>query len=86
MEELIEEIQEAKIEFKEEDWGSISKEAKDLVKNLLAKDFNKRYSPFQALAHPWIVNVSLIISHEYLINHYYYCRMEKFQQSLFQIH
>lgn len=61
MDDIIEEIKLAKIEFKEEDWETISLEARDLVKNLLAKDPNVRYSPFQALTHPWVVNVNLLL-------------------------
>jgi len=62
MDDIIEEIKLAKIEFKEDDWESISDDAKDLVKNLLAKDPNKRFSPFQALTHPWVVNQGNISS------------------------
>lgn len=60
MDDIVEEIKLAKIDFKDDDWETISEEAKDLVKNLLAKDPNARYSPFQALTHPWVVNVRII--------------------------
>jgi len=36
------------------EWGEISAEAKDLVKNLLVKDFKDRYSAIQALNHNWL--------------------------------
>lgn len=38
MHEVISKIEQAKISFEEESWNGISKEAKDLVKQLLEKD------------------------------------------------
>ncbi|XP_019420104.1 PREDICTED: CDPK-related kinase 3-like [Lupinus angustifolius] len=35
-------------------WPSVSPEAKDFVKRLLNKDYRKRMSAAQALAHPWL--------------------------------
>eukprot|EP00826_Nyctotherus_ovalis_P030290 TRINITY_DN2412_c0_g2_i2.p1 TRINITY_DN2412_c0_g2~~TRINITY_DN2412_c0_g2_i2.p1 ORF type:complete len:356 (+),score=110.69 TRINITY_DN2412_c0_g2_i2:374-1441(+) len=35
-------------------WEAISKPAKDLIKNMLVVDPNKRYSALEALNHPWI--------------------------------
>ncbi|KAE9598052.1 hypothetical protein Lal_00003938 [Lupinus albus] len=35
-------------------WPSLSPEAKDFVKRLLNKDYRKRMSAAQALAHPWL--------------------------------
>mmetsp|Transcript_73386 Transcript_73386/g.85261 ORF Transcript_73386/g.85261 Transcript_73386/m.85261 type:complete len:382 (-) Transcript_73386:236-1381(-) len=54
VEDLIEEIKNFKLDFKDKCWESISEEAKDLLYKLLQKDFNKRITPFDALNHPWI--------------------------------
>jgi len=35
-------------------WDSISKSVKELIKNMIMVDTNKRYSALQALKHPWI--------------------------------
>ncbi|KAJ7951364.1 CDPK-related kinase [Quillaja saponaria] len=37
-------------------WPSVSAEAKDFVKRLLNKDYRKRMTAVQALAHPWLRN------------------------------
>ena len=44
-----------KVDFNDEEWDNISSDAKDLIKKLLIKDTNKRYSAKKALNHPWIV-------------------------------
>ena len=44
-----------KYNFDDEKWDIISNDAKDLIKNLLIKDPDKRYSAEKALNHPWIV-------------------------------
>ncbi|KAL2630669.1 hypothetical protein R1flu_015355 [Riccia fluitans] len=48
----------AVLQFDEEPWPSISAEAKDFLKHLLHKDPRKRSTAAQALAHPWIENIS----------------------------
>ena len=53
--EIYEEIKRCKIEFNDEEWDTISQDAKDLIKKILIKDINKRYSAKEALCHPWIV-------------------------------
>ena len=53
-EEIYQSIKEGKYNFDDEQWDEISSDAKDLIKNLLIKDINKRYSAKQALSHPWI--------------------------------
>ena len=53
-EEIYQSIKKAKYNFNDEIWDEISNEAKDLIKNLLNKDINNRYSAKQALNHPWI--------------------------------
>ena len=53
-EEIYQSIKEGKYNFNDEKWDEISSDAKDLIKNLLIKDINKRYSAKNALSHPWI--------------------------------
>jgi calcium-dependent protein kinase len=53
-EEIYQAVKEGKYNFDDEKWDEISGEAKDLIKNLLIKDMNKRYSAKKALSHPWI--------------------------------
>ncbi|XP_019432877.1 PREDICTED: CDPK-related kinase 3-like [Lupinus angustifolius] len=48
-------------------WQTVSPEAKDFVKRLLNKDYRKRMSAAQALAHPWLRNDSLPIPLDILI-------------------
>ena len=52
-EEIYQSIKKAKFNFDDEIWDGISSEAKDLIKNLLKKDINERYSAKEALRHPW---------------------------------
>jgi serine/threonine protein kinase len=51
---LFSRIQTGKYVFPEEDWGCISRDAKDLIKHLLVKDVRLRYSVDDVLGHPWI--------------------------------
>ena len=60
-EEIYEKIRNCKINFNDEEWDNISHDAKDLIKKLLIKDINKRYSSREALAHPWIVKNKNIV-------------------------
>ena len=53
-EELIEANRKADLEFPEEEWSSVSKEAISLVKSMMTVDPDKRLSTDQVLAHPWI--------------------------------
>jgi len=55
--ELIAIIQEGKFEFHSNPWDNISQQAKDLINFLLNVNPKTRYSPFEALMHPWISNV-----------------------------
>lgn len=57
VQDLIEKIKKAEYEFHSDIWDNISPQAKDLIKCLLNVDVKKRYSPFQALTHPWIETV-----------------------------
>lgn len=56
---MIENIKQAKVSFEDEIWKTISKDAKSLIRKLLKKDINLRYTSSEALLHPWIANVDL---------------------------
>ena len=45
------------LDFPDEEWKSVSKEAKDLIKHMLC-DESKRYSAEEVLRHPWLVKMS----------------------------
>lgn len=47
-------IQDGEYSFPEAEWSEISEEAVDLVKHLLVRDPQKRYTANQVLDHPWI--------------------------------
>lgn len=64
---LIELIKQGEVSFQESAWEKVSAEAKDLVSHLLQKNYKERYSPSQALAHPWIQNVTALFN-SYLIS------------------
>jgi calcium-dependent protein kinase len=51
---LFEKIKQCKYEFDDTNWSNISKEAKDLVSNILKADPDARYNCDQMLAHPWM--------------------------------
>jgi serine/threonine protein kinase len=51
---LFDRIRRAEYSFDEEYWGSITKQAKDLIKGLLTIDPAKRLTADQALTHPWV--------------------------------
>jgi MAP kinase interacting serine/threonine kinase len=51
---LFESIREGRFSFPENDWNSISEEAKDLIRGLLVKEAPKRLSAEAVLKHPWI--------------------------------
>ena len=54
-EEIYQSVKEGKYNFDNEKWDEISNDAKDLIKNLLIIDINKRFSAKKALSHPWII-------------------------------
>lgn len=51
--EIIAKIQKGKFSFPKEEWSSISKEAKDLIKLMLNKNPKKRPSARELLQHSW---------------------------------
>ena len=62
VQDLIELIKEGKYEFHKDQWEHISEQAKDLVKHCLDVNPKTRYTPFDALMHPWIANVTFSFS------------------------
>ena len=44
--------------FNDKIWENVSQEAKNLVKSMMTKDFNKRVSCREALQSPWFTNAS----------------------------
>jgi len=51
---LFRKITRADYQFHPDYWGSVSDEAKDLIRGLLTLDMNKRITVDQALRHPWL--------------------------------
>jgi len=51
---LFKKIMDVKYDFDDSVWDDISDTAKDLIRNLLVKDPNKRYNARQCLEHAWI--------------------------------
>merc|ERR1712078_558989 len=51
---LFRKIRKGQYEFHEEYWGQVSEDAKDLIRNLLVVDPDKRYTSEQALENKWI--------------------------------
>ncbi|XP_015783553.1 MAP kinase-interacting serine/threonine-protein kinase 1 [Tetranychus urticae] len=47
-------IQDGAYDFPYRDWGCVSDEAKDLIRHLLVKDVNQRYTAEMVLNHPWV--------------------------------
>lgn len=52
--EIIENVVKGEYHFNHEPFLSVSQSAKDLIKKLLVKDIDKRYSASDAFNHPWI--------------------------------
>ncbi|KHN84767.1 Phosphorylase b kinase gamma catalytic chain, liver/testis isoform, partial [Toxocara canis] len=48
-------IQEAKFEFRAEQWAQITYDAKDLINKILVVDVSKRYTAAMCLRHPWML-------------------------------
>jgi serine/threonine protein kinase len=51
---LFRKIVKGEYEFHPEYWGTVSDEAKDLIRGLLTLDMDKRLTVDQAIAHPWV--------------------------------
>jgi calcium-dependent protein kinase len=54
--EIMKAVKIGKYDFPSEEWGSISKEAKELVSNMLKYDPKKRFTAIQCLSHAWFKN------------------------------
>ncbi len=54
---MLDKIRRGAYEFYPEDWTNISKQAKNLIKNLLKVDPDSRYNASKALQHEWIVDI-----------------------------
>jgi len=52
--ELIRDNKEAKVEYPESEWKSVSIEGRDLIEKMLQRDPERRITPSKALLHPWI--------------------------------
>ena len=52
---MFQRIQDGIYDFPQNEWDEISEEAKDLIRHLLVRDPNMRYSAADVLSHPWIV-------------------------------
>jgi len=52
--EVLSKVKRGNFSFQEKDWGRISGDAKDLIRNLLRLDPNERFSASEALSHQWI--------------------------------
>lgn len=52
---MFERIKNCRYEFHTPWWDDVSKNAQDLVRNLLQKDPEKRLTAHQALKHPWVI-------------------------------
>lgn len=56
MDELFDNIKTKDLDFNCEDLSEVSADAKELLKQLLDKDYKKRPSASDALLHPWFKN------------------------------
>ena len=52
--EIMKVVEKGKYSFPDEDWASVSPMAKDLIKEMLILNPDKRFSAEQCLNHPWI--------------------------------
>lgn len=52
--ELFAQIREGRYEFDPREWGVVSEQAKDLIRNILVVDPRKRFTAEQILRHPWM--------------------------------
>jgi calcium-dependent protein kinase len=55
---MAESIKNQEVLFEGDEWKEITEDCKDLLRHLLVKDPNERYSAKQAFQHPWISNGS----------------------------
>lgn len=60
---LYEKIKRGEYDFPAQDWGSVSEDAKDLVKKLLVVNSNQRYKANEIMNHPWVRQDNISNSH-----------------------
>lgn len=53
--ELVQNVMKVNFHFQHERFKGVSDESKDLIKHLLVKDTNLRYSATEALNHKWFI-------------------------------
>ena len=51
---LFNSIQDGEYDFPDEEWNSVSEQARDLIRHLLVRDPHLRYSAAEVLRHPWV--------------------------------
>lgn len=66
-EEIIKKVRVGTFDLNIEEMASVSKEAKDLIKKMLAYDSEDRISAEEALNHPWIKKADEVIKKEIVI-------------------
>ncbi|VDK81774.1 unnamed protein product [Litomosoides sigmodontis] len=54
-------IQEAKYEFRADQWSQITSDAKDLISHLLVVDVHQRLTASQCLHHPWMKTAAVML-------------------------
>ena len=59
-EEIYASVKRGIVEYAEQEWDQVSKDAKDLINNLLVKNIHKRLSAKSALQHRWIKNMDFL--------------------------
>ncbi|CAD8156380.1 unnamed protein product [Paramecium octaurelia] len=82
--EIFAKVKNGKIIFDKDDWSNVSREAIDLIHNMLNTDVKKRFSAQQALLHPWVQKNAKqeIISQQLLNNIEKFCVKSNFQKAI----
>uniref|UniRef100_A0A915PY85 phosphorylase kinase n=1 Tax=Setaria digitata TaxID=48799 RepID=A0A915PY85_9BILA len=76
-------IQEAKYEFRAEQWSQITSDAKDLISCLLVVDVQKRLTAAQCLHHPWMKTAAIgrkmnVLQREFIVEKRDYKKLWKY--------
>ena len=88
--EIFKEIKKGIIDKDTSEWRKISPKAQDLLNKMLEKRYDKRYSAYECLNHPWITEVENyprrridnVIMNSFLKRIYNFSVKEKFQQAV----
>ena len=51
---LFNKIQDGEFTFPQDEWRTVSGDAKDLIRHMLVRDPHKRYAAFEVLKHRWV--------------------------------